>query len=1078
MSIAYYKTAIVGGASNSLDGEDGNSLQDNDFAICLVSNETSFYILDATSGLAESFPDVISPDTNPGTKRWILQSISGIIVDADDIDDTSTTNKFVTSTDLTKLANTSGINTGDQDLSTLALKTNVLELDNTTTYTPTADYHPTTKKYMDEQVIAGGGYTDEQALDAVGGALTDSATIDLTFDDGADTITGDVIPSGIALDTLGATTDITTLNSSTSKHGLMPKLNGSTTQFLNGLGLWVTPAGGGGSSSPLIYAADYGALGDYSNNDAPAIQAALDYAATLFTGGTVILNGKHVLNTGLSWTASNITLRGIGGGQAQLFGNFAAGDIVAIGDGVADINHGVIEQVFIGALVQKTSGAAIAFKGGHHCNGTYVRIDSVNLWDGITIDGREDTSSYLTFINQFEMGNIQGDGIVIGGDPTLVRPIGVYISNGVIANVDGSGMKIVTTDGSYFNTIDILGCTNSVLFEPVTELPLIDQIGPDQNNSTNMFFYSVLADTSNGDGFNLKPAGGNVSGLNFVSCWGASCANNGFNLDAVNGTVTHISMSNCRAVNNRHYGIYMGNGAYKISLSNTQVYGNSVLNNGVYDGIFIGGNTTDFTITNGMIWSELFPGYNHQRYGIYIAPGCDEFVIAGVNVNDNKVAGIMDESGSTRGFITNCLGVINAGTSVKDFGAVGDGVADDYSAIQLALDTNAGKLVTVPEGTYLLDTTLLIHPGTTLHFLSREAIFKRNASTDAMLLNYSAGTIGGYDASSDITIKGGTFNCNRTTYTGNCTTIGFGHSSNIIVDNVRFTNNPAWHALELNAVKNGKAINCIFDNYGSSGSEYLQLDLAKSASEFPWFGPYDYTPCEDIEVTGCKFMDGIDGVGSHAAVAGYEHKNIRIHGNSFRDMSGTCVKGYSWNDVTVINNSCDNVGYGITFSMLTGQTGSGYVISNNILLNVDYTTTGRAIQLYDYCENGVVSGNHINTSSYYGIGIDKSSNWTVEGNVVLNCARVGIWIYGTSETVISGNTCNGTTVAGYHDIRVGWSTIDADDCIISNNICGVMGIEPGSAHDNLITNNRIGTLAGKTSANTFINNYVGGAWVI
>ena len=42
--------------------------------------------------------------------------------DADDIDDTSTTHKFVTSSDLTTLSNTSGTNTGDQDLSTYQLK--------------------------------------------------------------------------------------------------------------------------------------------------------------------------------------------------------------------------------------------------------------------------------------------------------------------------------------------------------------------------------------------------------------------------------------------------------------------------------------------------------------------------------------------------------------------------------------------------------------------------------------------------------------------------------------------------------------------------------------------------------------------------------------------------------------------------------------------------------------------------------------------------------------------------------------------------------------------------------------------
>lgn len=45
-----------------------------------------------------------------------------VVLDADDIDDTSTTHKFVTATDITNLGNLSGTNTGDQDLSSYQLQ--------------------------------------------------------------------------------------------------------------------------------------------------------------------------------------------------------------------------------------------------------------------------------------------------------------------------------------------------------------------------------------------------------------------------------------------------------------------------------------------------------------------------------------------------------------------------------------------------------------------------------------------------------------------------------------------------------------------------------------------------------------------------------------------------------------------------------------------------------------------------------------------------------------------------------------------------------------------------------------------
>ena len=58
---------------------------------------------------------------------------------------------------------------------------------------------------------------------------------------------GDVIK----LDEFGATTDITTLNASTTAHGLLPKLSNVSTQYLNGLGNWaaLTPAENTGTAT-------------------------------------------------------------------------------------------------------------------------------------------------------------------------------------------------------------------------------------------------------------------------------------------------------------------------------------------------------------------------------------------------------------------------------------------------------------------------------------------------------------------------------------------------------------------------------------------------------------------------------------------------------------------------------------------------------------------------------------------------------------------------------------------------------------------------------------------------------------
>lgn len=86
------------------------------------------------------------------------QDISGIAVNADAIN--------------TLEINNTGVNTGDQDLSGLAEKVNVLELDNATVFTPTADYHPATKKYVDDStgvasVTGGEGISVDQTTGAI-----------------------------------------------------------------------------------------------------------------------------------------------------------------------------------------------------------------------------------------------------------------------------------------------------------------------------------------------------------------------------------------------------------------------------------------------------------------------------------------------------------------------------------------------------------------------------------------------------------------------------------------------------------------------------------------------------------------------------------------------------------------------------------------------------------------------------------------------------------------------------------------------------------------------------------------------
>lgn len=90
-------------------------------------------------------------------------------------------------------------------------------------------------------VAGGGGYTDEQAQDAIGTILVDTATIDFTYTDATPTIEASVKAASIT-EAMQVLADNTTNDVSTTKHGYVPKAPNDTAKYLRGDGSWATIA--------------------------------------------------------------------------------------------------------------------------------------------------------------------------------------------------------------------------------------------------------------------------------------------------------------------------------------------------------------------------------------------------------------------------------------------------------------------------------------------------------------------------------------------------------------------------------------------------------------------------------------------------------------------------------------------------------------------------------------------------------------------------------------------------------------------------------------------------------------------
>jgi parallel beta-helix repeat protein len=93
------------------------------------------------------------------------------------------------------------------------------------------------------------------------------------------------------------------------------------------------------------------------------------------------------------------------------------------------------------------------------------------------------------------------------------------------------------------------------------------------------------------------------------------------------------------------------------------------------------------------------------------------------------------------------LNAINGTVNVKDFGAAGDGVADDTAAIQAAIDAlpAAGGSVFVPRGTYIISNAVVINKHNVFLFgAGRSSILKKSTSNVILIhVGSAAGTTEG-----------------------------------------------------------------------------------------------------------------------------------------------------------------------------------------------------------------------------------------------------------------------------------------------------------------------------------------------
>lgn len=390
----------------------------------------------------------------------------------------------------------------------------------------------------------------------------------------------------------------------------------------------------------------------------------------------------------------------------------------------------------------------------------------------------------------------------------------------------------------------------------------------------------------------------------------------------------------------------------------------------------------------------------------------------------------------------------------EDYGAVGDGVADDTEPVQNAI--NVGRVVRFrPGATYRITSSLIVPSNTTI--IAHGAKVIRGATgLNNLIRNYADGVTGGTDAATNITIDGGDWDGGDDSQ-GVLTVMAFGHCNRITVRNATIRRVPHWHHIELNGAADVLIENCRFvdgASYGVDTGEAIQLDHASNSTSFPWFGPYDGTACGGVRISNCSFSYNSSGIGTHSTPGTGRHQDIVIESCSFFGIYGYGIRMRQWAGVRVVNCRFQNCYTGIRMESFNGQVPRDVLIQGNTFYNIgaggNPGTDGVCINISGASEDARyadvrIVGNFIS-------GMDGSHGASalvafytdrlmVEGNTITSPVLHGMWLQGIKNSVISGNSCYGAASPNF-DIRLGYassSTVTVDN-IVTGNTCGRIGV--------------------------------------
>ena len=431
----------------------------------------------------------------------------------------------------------------------------------------------------------------------------------------------------------------------------------------------------------------------------------------------------------------------------------------------------------------------------------------------------------------------------------------------------------------------------------------------------------------------------------------------------------------------------------------------------------------------------------------------------------------------------------DAAVNVADFGAVGDGVADDSAAIQAAVDAAEGKTLFFPQTSaniYRITTTVELPSYIDIVFDPGVAIRVGNGANCSIFTNDDY--VGG---NSNITILRGIFDSNKANQSADFATLNFDNINNCVFEecvvNGSFTvGYVALGAFHLENSDNCQFINCKLSAAGSEGLYFVDCnDMTVLGGEY-----YSNTNGSGCALTGGTRNSWInvfshDNAGSQFSINGTFSKVLGCTATNSTVFGGIALGDTGHPGDYSIIDSCQIVDCVVAGIGVQGATQNA-IISNNVIFGtqVGGSPNGSGITITDNSSNitvsnnvcvgndgygifvstginsNVITSNFLRSNTLAGIHLNNSSNCIVDGNTSLNNAASGIFISATSENnVVTNNRCYDTQTPKTQTIGI--YSLGNFNQISGNFLSGNLtaGLEAFSAGETL-ANNTLSAAAG------------------